>query len=282
MRNILIPTDFSDNAMNAVKYALELFKYEKANVYFLHTYLDEVYQEIELLNTDSFEEVKKVVSKRSQDNLEAVLKEVNRMSPNPNHDYQIISAYNLLVDEIDVIVEAKSIDIIVMGTKGKTNDRKLILGSYTLQVLKYVSCPVLSIPSNYTHLKVKHVLFPTNYMIPYKRRELKLLSEIVRSYKGIIDVLYISKTNKLSRRQEDNRLFIEEELGNKNPITFKTVNNKNITNVIFTYVKEKEIDMLVMVNTRHSFLEDILFQSRVDKMSLNIDIPFLAMQNIKR
>jgi len=281
MRNILIPTDFSENAMNAVKYALELFKYERSNFYFLHVYQDEVYQDIELLNTETFETITEIVSKRSQDNLEALLKEVNEISPNPNHKYDIISANNLLIDEVDLITDGKNIDIVVMGTKGKTNDRKLTFGSHTLQVLKYVSCPVLSIPSDYKHREVKHVLFATNYMIPYKRRELKLLCEMVRSYKGIIDMLHISKSGKLSRRQEDNRLFIEEEL-NKNPVHFKTVDNKNITNAIFTYVKENAVDMLVMVNTRHSFLEELLFPSTVDKMSLNIDIPFLTMQNVRR
>lgn len=281
MRNILIPTDFSENAMNAVKYALELFKYERSHFYFLHVYEDEVYQDIELLNTASFENTKTNVSKQSQQGLEALLKEVNEISPNPKHKYEIISSYSSLVDEVDLITDGKNIDLIVMGTKGKTNDKKLTFGSNTLQVLKYVRCPVLSIPSNYKYTQPKHILFATNYMIPYKRRELKLLCEMASPFRAVIDMLYISKSSKLSRRQEDNRLFLEEELC-KNKLNFKTKESENIVNSIFTYIKENSIDILVMVNTRHSFLENILFQSTVDEMSLNLDIPFLAMQNIRR
>ncbi len=281
MRQVLIPTDFSNNAMNAVKYALELFKYEKANVYFLHTYQDEVYQDIELLNDKDFEKIIDEKSKQSQEDLDILLKNVKKEFPNPRHHYDIISAYNTLVDEIDLIVEGKNIDVVVMGTKGETNDKKLTFGSYTLQVLKYVSCPVLSIPSGYKYTSPKQVVFPTNYMIPYKRRELKLLCEMVAPYRSTIDLLYVSSIEKLSHRQEDNRLFLEEELC-KNTLNFKTIANKNIAEAIFAYTKERGANLLVMVNTRHSFLEDVLFQSTVDKLSLNINMPFLVMQNVRR
>jgi hypothetical protein len=187
----------------------------------------------------------------------------------------------MLIDEADKIVDEENIDIIVMGTRGETDDRKLTFGSNTLQVLKYVQCPVLAIPANYKYTQPKHILFPTNYMIPYKRRELKLLCEMASPYRAIIDVLYISKSDKLSLRQEDNQRFIKEGLY-KNSLNFKTINDKNITNAIYKYLKENKTDMLVMVNTRQSFLESILFQSTIDKISLHIDIPFLALQNIRR
>ncbi|WP_299336445.1 universal stress protein [uncultured Psychroserpens sp.] len=281
MRNVLIPTDFSDNAMNAIKYALELFKYERTNMYFLHTYQDEVYKDIELIKTESIESLIEERRKSSEEQLSTLLQTVKTRSPNPRHHYQTMSAYNALVDEIDLISEGKNIDVIVMGTKGATNDKSLTFGSNTLQVLRYVSCPVLSIPANYEYTQPKHIVFPTNYMIPYKRRELNLLCEMASPYRAKIVMLYISKSQKLSRRQEDNKRFLTEELC-KNSLDFKTVENKNIVNAIFTYIKEEHADMLVMVNTRHSFLEHILFQSAIDEMALNIDIPFLAMQNIKR
>lgn len=281
MRHILIPTDFSENAMNAVKYALELFKYEKSNVYFLQTYQDEVYKSIELLSTEVFEDIIEEKAKHSREQLEQLLENVKQISPNPRHNYKVISAYNTLIDEIDEITEEKNIDVIVMGTKGKTNNTKHAFGSNTLQVLKYVNCPVLSIPSGYKYVQPKQVVFPTNYMVPYKRRELKLLCEMASPFRASIDLLHVSLTTKLSRRQEDNRLFLEEELC-KNNLNFITKANKNIANAIFTYIDESKANMLVMVNTRHTFLEDFLFQSTVDKLSLNVEIPFLVMQNRRR
>lgn len=281
MRNILIPTDFSDNAMNAVKFALELFKYEKSNIYFLHTYQDEVYQALELLESKPIEHLIEERQLLADEKLDELLSIVNEIWANPRHNYFKIASYNTLIDEIDLISDGKDIDIIIMGTKGQTDDRSATFGSNTLQVLKYVSAPVLSIPANYTYTQPKHIAFPTNFLIPYKRRELKLLCEMASPYRAIIDIIYISTSKNLSRRQEDNKQFLEEEL-QKNKLKFKTIASKSVVNSVFTYIKEHDVDMLVMVNTRHSFLEHMLFKSTVDEMSLHLDIPFLAMQNIKR
>ena len=281
MRKILIPTDFSENAMNALKYAVDLFKYDVSEFCIMHAYQDDIYaNEIELTKK-SIESITTLVSDSSSKKLKNTLKTINKMSPNPRHTFNIVSANNMLLDEIDKIVNDENIDIIVMGTKGKSNDKKITLGSHTLQVLKYVQCPVLAIPANYKYKQPKHILFPTNYLIPYKRRELKLLCEMIAPYRAIIDMLYISKSSKLSRRQEDNKSFIKAELC-KNTINFKIENSKHIINSIYKYIKKNPIDMLVMVNTRHSFLENILFQSTIDELSLHIDIPFLALQNMKR
>ena len=281
MRKILIPTDFSENAFNALKYALELFKYDISQFYIMHAYQDEIYADEALLNRLKLDTVSEIVHKNSSKKLEKILKLINEISSNPRHKYFIISSNNVLVDESDRIVEKENIDVIVMGTRGETNDRKLTFGSHTLQVLKYVKCPVIAIPENYKYSQPKHIMFPTNYMIPYKRRELKLLCEIASPFRAEIDLVYITKSQMLSLRQEDNKNFIKNELC-KNQINFITIKNKDVSKSIFNYLESKKIAMLVMVNTRHSFLENMLFQTTIDKISLQLNIPFLALQNIKR
>jgi nucleotide-binding universal stress UspA family protein len=281
MISILLPTDFSENSMNAIKYALEFFKYQKTEFFFMHAYQNEFYDHDALLSREVFDDVLDGVRKQSQTNLENLLNTVKKIAPNPKFKYHIISAYSTLVEEANLVVDGKNIDLIVMGTKGKSDERHLIFGSQTFQVLKYVQCPVLAIPSNYTNTQPKHILFPTDYLIPYKRRELKLLCDLASSYRSIIDVLYVSKSDKLSMRQEDNQAFIKETIC-KNEINFYTAHDKKVAETIQNYIKNNAIDMLVMVNTQHSFLEDMLFPSTIDKVSLDLKIPLLAMQNSAR
>ncbi len=278
MISILLPTDFSQNSMNAIKYALEFFKYQKAEFYFMHAYQNEFYDHDELVSRAVFDDILDGVRNRSEENLEKLLKTVKDISPNPKHTYHTISAYNTLVEEANLIADGKNIDLIVMGTKGKSDERHLVFGSQTFQVLKYVQCPVLAIPSNYTNTQPKRMLFPTDYLIPYKRRELKLLCDLAASYRSVVYVLHVSKSEKLSMRQEDNQAFIKETIC-KNDINFDTESSKKIAETIQEYIKNNAIDMLVMVNTQHSFLEDMLFPSTIDKVSLDLQIPLLALQN---
>ena len=281
MISILLPTDFSKNSMNAINYALEFFKYQKTQFYFMHAYRNEFYDHDDLVSREIFDDVLNKVKNESHNNLENLLKNVKEIAPNPRFTYHIISAYSTLVEEANLITDSKNIDLIVMGTKGKSNERHIIFGSQTFQVLKYVQCPILAIPSNYTNTQPKHILFPTNYLMPYKRRELKLLSDLAKSYRSKIDVLYISKSSKLSIRQEDNQSFIKDTLRD-NEVSFCHRDNKKIADTIKTYIKEKNIDIITMVNTQHSFLEDMLFPTTIDKVSIGLEIPLLAMQNTAR
>lgn len=281
MLSILLPTDFSKNSMNAIKYALEFFKYQRTTFYFMHAYQNEFYDHEELTSREVFNDVLDGIRNESHNNLKSLIDEVKKIAPNPRYTYHTISAYNTLVEEANLIAEAKNIDLIVMGTKGKSDERHIVFGSKTFQVLKYVQCPVLAIPSNYTNTQPKRILFPTNYMMPYKRRELKLLSVLAKSYRSSIDILQVSRSHKLSIRQEDNKEFIEDVL-RENEVNFYHEDSRKIAETIKTYIKEKDFDMITMVNTQHSFLEDMLFPSNIDKVSLGLTIPLLAMQNTAR
>ena len=281
MLSILLPTDFSENSLNGIKYALEFFKYQRTTFYFMHAYQNEFYDHEELSSREVFNDVLDNIRNESHNNLKDLIDTVKKIAPNPRFTYHTISAYNTLVEEANLIADGKNIDLIVMGTKGKSDERHIVFGSKTFQVLKYVQCPVLAIPSNYTNTQPKRILFPTDYMMPYKRRELKLLSILAKSYRSIIDVLHVSTSDRLSIRQEDNKGFIENTLS-KNEENFYQEDSRKIAETIKTYIKEKDIDMITMVNTQHSFLEDMLFPSNIDKVSLGLTIPLLAMQNTAR
>lgn len=281
MKTILIPTDFSANAMNAIIYAVKFFKYQRCDIFLMHAYADEVYATSSEMSTSDFGAFKEKIEQKVDTALEKLLGEVKEISPNPRHQYKSLSVFGSLIDSANDFVEEMNIDIVVMGTKGETNDQKLTFGSHTLQVLKYVQCPVLAIPVNYEYKKPKKILFPTDYMVPYKRRELKLLCDLACSYRSEVHFLYLSKFDKLARRQEDNRRFLEGSLQDLQ-LHFEIVDSEERTDTIQRYIEINDIQLLVMVNSRHSFLESMLYQSTIDQLGLAIKVPFLVMQNLVR
>ena len=281
MRKILIPTDFSKNALNAIKYGLELFKYENCEIFILHAYADEVYNTKNILIRSEFEEFKQQVFRHSEEELEKLKKEILSFSPNPKHEIITCSEFDMLVDSVNDIADKENIDIIIMGTRGKTNDRKLSFGSNTIHVVKYVKCPVLAIPSSFTKGTPTKILFPTDYLLPYKRREIKLLSTLATNFVAEITFLYASKFENLSYRQLDNKVFLESCIEN-NKTQCVTVDGEELTSTINNYIKAHEIDLLVMINSRHSYLENILYNSTIDKLGLELELPFLILQNLQR
>lgn len=281
MRKVLVPTDFSDNAFNALKYACQIFKYEQSEFFIVHAYADEVYRQNTSEDRKVMNDLKETICKNSEKKLERLEVELTNHSPNPKHTYKFIPVFGILEDAINDLVNQENIDVVVMGTRGETNDKKITLGSNTLQVMKYVHCPVLAVPKNYVFQQLKNILFPTNYMVPYKRRELKLLGNMTSSFRSNVHVLYIDPIENLSLRQEDNQEFLKNCLL-KSKLNFDTSQERDKATAINKYVAHKAIDMLVMVNTRHSFIEDMLYQSTIDQLGLHLKIPFMIMQNLVR
>jgi len=281
MRKIVIPTDFSENALNAAKYTLELFKYFKCEVFLVHAFADEVYDKKTAMMRAVFDTLKAEITKQSDEALQKFKTDLTSQFNNPKHHIYTLSVFGSLVDVVNDIVEKENIDVVAMGTRGKTNDKRITFGSNTLQVLKYVKSPVLAVPEKYHEILPQNILFPSDYMLPYKQRELKLVSTMAERITATINCLHISKFDELSNRQQDNRAFLEFAFA-PNKVSFLKAPGKDITTAINKFIDDYEIDMLVMVNSRHSYLEDMLYTSAIEKIGLNIQIPFLVLQNLQR
>lgn len=281
MRTVLIPTDFSQNARHAIDYALELYKCERTNFYFIHAYADEVYGPIDTSTRASMESLKETVKARTEEALKRLTGDVREKNHNPKHSYEWVSTFKSLIDAVNDFVKEGNIDLVIMGTQGQSAKKRITFGSHTVQVFKYVQCPVLAVPDSYEFHQPQKIAFPTDFLLPYKRRELKLLNEIAAEFKSAVHCLYISDFDDLSFRQLDNKRFLHEALPNAY-VFFETTPVKNKAEAILEYITEKEIDLLVMVNSRHSLLEDMLYRSTVDEIGLHPKVPFLVMQNLSR
>ncbi|PKA84492.1 nucleotide-binding universal stress UspA family protein [Ulvibacter sp. MAR_2010_11] len=281
MRKIIIPTDFSESAMTAIRYAMELFKYEKSEMIIMNAFADDVYENTMEMDREFFEEYKQKTKEATERALQKIVAEMLAISFNPKHTYNYVASFGSLVDEVNDLVDKHNADVVVMGTKGKSNREQVTFGSQTLQVIKYVKCPVLAVPVGYKGYPLKNILFPTDYMLPVGRRELKLVSTLAARFVSRIQFLHISDVSNLSHRQMDNKIFLSKCFED-NQVSHKKSAGNDITQIINKTIKEASTDMLVMVNHRHSYLENIFYQSTIEKIGLEINIPFLVLQNLQR
>ncbi len=280
MRKIVIPSDFSPNALNALKYAVELFKAEECEFHLLHAFAEEVYNDEDAITSETIKEVKSNLKEKYEKRLQDKVEKFLKHSQNPRHSFNTVASFGYLIDEINELVNKVKADLVIMGTRGKTNNAQLTFGSNTLQVIKYVQSPVLSIPENYKFQDLNNILFPTNFMLPYQTSELKLVAEIGKSFNADIYMLYISKFKLESLRQKDNFNLIKEIF--KEKFQYHQVDGEDRAQVINERAEQLNINLLVMVNSRYTYLENILYESTIDKISLYPRIPFMILQNFHR
>ena len=277
MNNILIPTDFSENSLNAIKYAISFFKKKEVNFYVLHVCLVNEMNKEECYYRDSDVILNHKRAISPADKLQIELQNIKNLSANKKHNFHGILEYVQFIEAIRKCVVEKKIDYIVMGTKGTSKYSNAVLGSHTADVITKVKCNVLVIPEKAKYSKPENIVFPTDFNIYYKDKLLNSLSEILKTNYTKMSVLYISKkVRDLSPLQKKNRNYLEYYLQDK-PHSFYFISNENIDNAIEDFVSKTSVDMIAMVAKNLNLFQRTLFQPIVAKMSYHTKVPFLVL-----
>ncbi|NHF59718.1 universal stress protein [Flavobacteriaceae bacterium TP-CH-4] len=276
MKNILLPTDFSENAWNSISYALELFKAETCTFYLLHTYTPSLYRVDYLIGGPEFSVIRDPKVDESLEGLDYTLVEIELKYPNNKHRFEILSAFNTLTDEVEEVCTDKQINLIVMGTQGATGAKEIFLGTNTVHVIRKAKVPVLVVPVDYTYQAITSVLFPTDYRSRYKKEELQLLMDLVNMLEAELIVLHVKEEYELTAIQEANRQSLRTNFESLHP-SFVELKGALMPDAIHEYVREREIDLLAMMNRKHSFLERLLLKQNVDSVGYHTETPFLVI-----
>ena len=280
MKKILLPTDFSDNSWNAIKYALQLFKEQECKFYILNTYIPIVYNMEYMMSGSNIYELDEMQKIESTKGLENIKTEISKGFKNSNHSIEIISSFNNLIPEITDVIDREEIDFVIMGTKGATGAKEVLFGSNTVHVFKNTKCPLLAIPDNYEFEPIKEILFPTDYKIDYKSEQIKPITTLVDIFKSKLNVLNVSFGYELSANQELNKSKLQSFI-EKTDHRFHSVPNKDLQEAIDDFQRENDIDLLMMINNKHSFFENIFFKSVVKQIGFHLNIPFLVIPTKK-
>lgn len=276
MKNILLPTDFSENSWNAIKYALQLFKNETCRLYLLNTYTPVIYNVEYVLVEPAQFGLYDIVRENALKNLEDFKAKIKKEYNNPKHRIETIAAFNTLISEIRDIVKDKNIDYIVMGTKGATGAKEVLFGSNTVHVFKSIKCPILAVPSDFTFESPHEVLFPTDYEINYESHHLKPIIDVISLHTTRLNILHVSYGYDLSEQQQANKKILEnyfKEIAH----LFHDVSNQSVQEGITNFQLKTRINLLVMINNKHSFFENLFFKSTINEIGFHLNIPFLVI-----
>ncbi|WP_299396910.1 universal stress protein [uncultured Gelidibacter sp.] len=280
-RRILLPTDFSVNATQAINYAIELYKDEACIFYLLNVFFIDSNNIESLMNMEPGNGFYEVSKAESLENLDKVMNElIFSEKGNLKHSFQTISMCNHPLEAIKTVVEDKDIELIVMGTRGETNSRSKIYGSNALNVMEKIrNCPVIVVPQLAKIVLPKEIVFPTSYKTPFKGSSLKYLTDIAKSCQASIKVLHIMVENELSAKQLSKKEQLENYFDDVNH-SFHFLKNISVPVAINCFIESRESDMVAFINKKHSFFSSIINQPLVKGIAYDSRVPILVMHDL--
>jgi nucleotide-binding universal stress UspA family protein len=281
-KKILLATDFSNNAWNAIVYALALYKDTACDFYILNTFTATAYLTDSLMVPEPGQDAYEEARAESENGLTEVSRMITfREENNSKHTFTIISLFDNLREAIDKVVEEKDIELVVMGTKGQTNTSNFLFGSNAVDVMEKIrNCPVLVIPEEAESKYPREIVFPTSYKTHIKRHELNHLVEIAKISQASIKILHINKEDKLDERQINNQKLLQEYFADID-YSFHSLSHMEIASAINCFVESRESDMIAFINKKHTFFGSIFSQPLVKNITYHTKVPVLVMHDLR-
>lgn len=268
---ILVPTDFSDVANNALHFALKFAEKINAKIQLLHvthipiidaSFPADVYQnfiiEIEENAKNNFEKLKNDYLEKS------------------NVQYEIFTEMGFVNDEIFEFCKNHNIDLVIMGTTGASGIQEVLVGSNAAAVVGKSQIPVLIIPPSAVYKEINHIVYASDFNEPEFPAVSRLIF-IAEKFDSRVSILHV-KSDFDGFFNSANNFFIR----NKHNISYEKwkiikLPEGDVLDKINEFTNSEHPDLLVMAKHNRSFFDKIFHRSLSKHMAYHTKIPLLVL-----
>jgi len=137
---ILVPIDGSDSSIRAAKYAVKIANMANADIIFMHAVVNPPYVEYETAGV-----VVPAHTEEARRHAEMWFMAVGDLASKQNVKFSTDTILNVnsAADSIVSYADNNKVDLIIIGTKGRTGIKRFIVGSVANSVVSHAKCPVM-------------------------------------------------------------------------------------------------------------------------------------------
>ncbi|HRN58341.1 MAG TPA: universal stress protein [Agriterribacter sp.] len=273
MKTIIIPTDFSPVAINAMEYAVDLALAIDASVVLLHVYQAPVSYSnsdipLPLIDLDELEKINK-------QRIDELKEQVQRKAP---ATLAITGEVRLgdLLDELKTICAETQPFAVVMGTKGAGFVERLLVGSATLSAIRHLTSPVLVVPPNAVFKSIQRIGFACDFKKTVDEAPAAVIGKWVTTFNASLSVLNVDDKKSNIKDTAEQSVLLYSVLKELRPKYFY-VDNPDVGAGISAFAESHNLDLLIVIPRRHR-LVDLLFQkSHTKELAFHSRIPILSV-----
>lgn len=244
MKKILVPTDFSDQADNALRVAAQVARDYDCEIFLLHM-LELPLDLINPANNDS----------GSSDLPESIffMKLAHqKFTQILNQDYlegltvHETVEFHEAFDGIMEISKKHECDLIIMGSNGARGAKDVFIGSNTEKVVRHSDIPVIVIKKPIEKFEVNKMMYATN-LARETGDSFKEAKKFADKFEAEIEVVFINTSKKFKTSEEiDKRkeLYYQEIGLDENEVPFIVRDDHNTENGIINYAKNFDVDLI--------------------------------------
>ena len=274
MKKIIVPTDFSESAHNALEYAYQLAQQINGVIQLVHIFHPTPVGSSELTYIEP--ELEKIKRKRLDQYAHKVkleLKDKYDTSALFDTSFELGFPGDKLIELSETTENA----LIVMGSTGETGAMKRILGSVSTRVAKESNCPVLIIPPDVTYSPLKNISYCSDSIALDAIATHKII-DFIKPFNPLVHLIHVGKEE---HKETDVLLHLWKNYYPKSKVSYKQIWGEKAIESINLYSAANDIDMVVISTEKRGFLRDLFHRSFTKRMAINTKLPlFITHTNM--
>lgn len=271
MAHVLIPTDLSDNALNAAVYAVNLFGTEGNTFSVLHTFVASMPGEGSI-----GDQLQAELAKISQEGLAQFIVKLNEALPDHVAEFRSIIEYGSLAAVLSLAEQSPGApDVVVMGTQGTTGADRILLGSNTAAAIQRLRTPVLAIPEKARYHPPKRIVLADDGG-HVDKATLKLLLDVARWSHAEVKIVHVVPEG--NNAEEDLSGSGYDVLLGAIPHSFHSVSGDNVMVALNDLADQSDADLVVVIHRHRGAFEQLFHHSVATRMAMHTHIPMLVLQ----
>ncbi|MCW3084497.1 MAG: hypothetical protein JWP12_1863 [Bacteroidetes bacterium] len=278
-QKILIPIDFSETSMIAVKhgaFTAQLFKAELVLLHVVENHWENFSIVAPEIRVEAPNDLTNLIEKRLEEIAASIRSEYGVTSTCITSDGNIFS-------EVITISEEHHIDLIVMGTHGTSGVVEFFAGSNTFRVATEATCPVISVRVLADKVGFKNIVLPIDDSM-HSRQKVDYASVLAKHFAAKIHILGLvdSKDETTLKKFEFKLDQIEEHLKQAD-ISYSrtTVNGGNQAKVTYEYAKSVAADLIVIMTDQDENITGRLMGTYAQQLVNHSKIPIMSIQPVQ-
>jgi nucleotide-binding universal stress UspA family protein len=268
---IIVATDFSEVAENAVDYAAAAAKHSNARLVLFNSFVIPIHAANTLLPGSS-------IQKLLNDNEIKLIERSLSLSVTYDIEVEHESSFSFVEDELKSMLIKYQADLVVLGMAPKTLEQDL-WGNTTTSAIKKLKFPVLAVPLGARFEGTKKVLFACDVLNGVSEKVLTRVKDVAISLNALVEVFNVNKALEELKTEGPDLLATNAIDDGLEGITYYYKNVKS--NAVIAEI-EKEIesfgaDLLIMVPKKYGFWASLVHASKTRIMASGLNIPLLSI-----
>ena len=281
MKTLLLPVDFTATSENAVNFAIEWCrKYEYERIILLKTFYDSMFEglivsaEYSNVNQDDINRQREDDTEQLQILCKSVAQRLDGVKV-----VTAVSEYPLLRGIFEVI-RNENPDLIIVGSDNQSYSSASIVASNVISIAKASPVRVLVVPADYTYKPVQQALLPYNFNMLKDLDRVNSLRTSSHWHDLKLSILNIDTSQRIIKVPEkfnDAEDKFDRLVKNFEHEIYYT-KERNVVDGIASFIKEHEVQLIIALPGKHSFLYTLTHASISEAIYRNARYPVLILK----